>query len=261
MHARRSRFAPALSTLALLFAALGAPQAQAGLFDDEEARRQVNDLSIRSSERIDTLAKGQIDLANQIQALREENARLRGQVETLTYELDSAKKRQQDFYIDLDGRLRKLETPEAANTENATPSEEGTPGAEAASKPAGDPGVESREYEAALNLFKANKIKDAAGAFEAFTKAHPDSTLAPNAQYWLGNAFYALRDCKKAIEAHKLVTSKWPQHPKAPDSLINIATCQQELGDAKGARSTYESIASKYPDSTAAATAKQRLKK
>lgn len=60
---------------------------------------------------------------------------------------------------------------------------------------------------------------------------------------------------------HKLVTSKWPQHPKAPDSLINIATCQQELGDAKGARSTYESIASKYPDSSAAATAKQRLKK
>ena len=99
------------------------------------------------------------------------------------------------------------------------------------------------------------------GFVEAFTKAHPDSTLAPNAQYWLGNAFYALRDCKKAIEAHKLVTSKWPQHPKAPDSLINIATCQQELGDAKGARSTYENIASKYPDSTAAATAKQRLKK
>ncbi len=247
--------------LSLLLALMGAQQAQAALFDDEEARRQIQDLTIKTNERVDTLAKAQMELLNQIQALREENAKLRGSVETLNFELESAKKRQQDFYIDLDGRLRKLETPEAANTENATPPEEGTPGAEAASKPAGDPAVESREYEAALNLFKANKIKEAAGAFEAFTKAHPDSTLAPNAQYWLGNAFYALRDCKKAIDAHKLVTSKWPQHPKAPDSLINIATCQQELGDAKGARSTYENIASKYPDSTAAATAKQRLKK
>jgi cell division protein FtsB len=43
-----------------------------------------------------------MELANQIQALRDENARLRGQVETLNYELDAAKKRQQDFYVDLD---------------------------------------------------------------------------------------------------------------------------------------------------------------
>lgn len=46
-----------------------------------------------------------------------------------------------------------------------------------------------------------------------------------------------------------------------PARAYRFATCQQELGDAKGARSTYENIASKYPDSTAAATAKQRLKK
>lgn len=247
--------------LSLLLALLGVQQAHAALFDDNEARRQIQDLTIQTNERVDTLAKAQMELLNQIQALREENAKLRGTVETLNFELESAKKRQQDFYIDLDGRLRKLETPEpAAAVENAaTPGD--TTGTESAKKPAADLATESREYEAALNLFKANKIKEAAGAFDAFIKAHPDSTLAPNAQYWLGNAFYALRDCKKAIDAHKVVAAKWPQHPKAPDSLINIATCQQELGDAKGARSTYESIASKYPDSTAAATAKQRLKK
>ena len=246
--------------LSLLLALMGVQQVQAALFDDDEARRQIQDLTIKTNERVDTLAKAQMELLNQIQALREENAKLRGSVETLNFELESAKKRQQDFYIDLDGRLRKLETPEPAATEGA-PAENGAATAETPTKPAADPAAESREYEAALNFFKANKIKEAAGAFEAFTKNYPDSTLAPNAQYWLGNAFYALRDCKKAIEAHKLVTSKWPQHPKAPDSLINIATCQQELGDAKGARSTYESIASKYPDSSAAATAKQRLKK
>lgn len=245
--------------LALLLALLGGQQAHAALFDDQEARRQIKDLSIQTNERLDTLSKAQLELLNQIQSLREENAKLRGLVETLNFELESAKKRQQDFYIDLDGRLRKLETP--APTSENIPQEEGDPAAETPPKPAADPAAESREYEAALNLFKANKIKEAASAFDAFTKAHPESTLTPNAQYWLGNAFYAARDCKKAIEAHKLVTSKWPQHPKAPDSLINIATCQQELGDAKGARSTYESIVGKYPDSSAAATAKQRLKK
>ena len=252
------------STLALLLCVIGAPHARAALFDDEEARRQVKDLSIRTNERLDTLSKAQIDLANQIQALREDNAKLHGLLETLTYELDAAKKRQQDFYIDLDGRLRKLETqqaapPPAAADGSAPAAPDAT--ADAAKKPASDPAAEARDYEAALNLFRSNKIKEAAAAFDAFVKAHPESTLAPNAQYWLGNANYALHDCKKAIDAHRVVVARWPQNPKAPDSLVNIATCQQELGDAKGAKATYESVLSKYPSSPAATTAKQRLKK
>jgi len=256
------RFASGLTTLAVLIAVVGALPARAALFDDDEARRQIKDLSIQTNERIDTLSKAQFELVNQIQALREDNAKLRGQIETLSFELESAKKRQQDFYIDLDGRLRKQE-PQLA------PPGDGTPPAADASPPAADPGkkavsdpaAETREYEAALNLFKGNKIKDAAVAFEAFAKAHPDGTLTPNAQYWLGNAYYALHDCKKAIDAHRVVVGRWPQNAKAPDSLINIATCQQELGDAKGVRATLETVLSKYPDSSAAATAKQRLKK
>ena len=253
-------FSRALLPLLLLLAVIGAPQARAGMFDDEEARRQVKDLSIRTNERLDTLSKAQIDLVNQLQALREENAKLRGQVETLDYELESAKKRQQDFYIDLDGRLRKLETPPVAATD-PKPADTEAPTADAGKKVVSDPAAETHDYEAALNLFKANKIKEAAAAFEAFGQAHPDSTLAPNAQYWLGNAHYALHDCKKSIDAHRVVVSKWPQHPKAPDSLINIATCQQELGDSKGVKSTLEAVLIKYPDSPAATTAKQRLKK
>ena len=263
MPTGRQRFSPKAATFALLLAAFGAQQAHAALFDDDEARRQVKDLSVRTNELLDTLSKAQIELANQIQALREENAKLRGDIETLNYELDSAKKRQQDFYLDLDTRLRKFET--SGSAANSAPSQSNGDGDGAAEepvqKPASDPAAEGKEYEAALNLFKANKIKEAASAFDAFTKAHPESTLAPSAQYWLGNAYYAAHDCKKAIDAHKVVVAKWPQHQKAPDSLVNIATCQQELGDAKGAKATYESVLSKYPSSPAATTAKQRLKK
>lgn len=249
------------AVFALLLATLGAQQAHAGLFDDDEARRQVSDLTIKTNERLDTMARAQIELSNQIQGLREENARLRGQVETLTYELDSAKKRQQDFYVDLDGRLRKFETPPAAE---ARPGDDGKAPADAGqppAKPPADPAAETREYEAALNLFKAGKVKEAAAAFDAYTKAHPNSSLAPSAQYWLGNAHYALHDCKKAIDAQRVLLAKWPDSPKAPDALINVATCQQELGDAKAAKTTLEAVLIKYPDSSAAATAKSRLKK
>jgi len=253
---------PRVLGIALLLGALGAQQANAGLFDDEEARRQINDLTIKSNERLDTTAKAQMELANQIQALRDETARLRGQVETLSYELEAAKKRQQDFYVDLDGRLRKIETPAPARVD-AKPVDEGSPApaTEAPRKVASDPAAETREYEAALNLFRANKLKEAATAFEAFAKAHPDSTLTPNAYYWLGNAHYALRDCRKTIDAQRVVVGKWPTHAKAPDALLNVATCQQELGDSKSARTTLEALLAKYPDSSAATAARQRLKK
>jgi tol-pal system protein YbgF len=232
-------------------AALAAQQAVPASSMTKRHAVRSRTLAVKTNERLDTFAKGQIELANQIQALREENSRLRGQVETLTYELESARKRQQDFYVDLDGRLRKLEPQAAANVE-ARPAEESKPVVEAPRKVVSDPAAETREYEAALNLFKANKLKEAAAAFESFAKAHPESTLTPSAQYWLGNAHYALHDCKKAIDAQRVVANKWPAHAKAPDALLNVATCQQELADAKGAKSTLEALLAKYPESAAA---------
>ena len=258
----------------LMAVAMLAQPAYAGLFDDDEARRQVKDLSIQTNERVEVLSKAQIELANQIQALREENAALRGEIETLTYELEATKKRQQDFYVDLDGRLRKFEgTGEGGETGAVpgSPAEEEIPAAPRASTPAGgertraqssgDSVAESREYEAALNHFRANKVKEAANAFEAFGKKYPDSALAPSARYWLGNAYYTLHNCRKAIEVHKQVAAKWPKHAKAPDSLLGVATCQQELGDTKSARATLESLVARYPSSAAAGTARQSLKK
>lgn len=254
----RSRMLSATVSSLLLACSVAQP-AHAGVFDDEEARRQIANLNARINERFDTSARAQFELANQIQALRDENSRLRGQVETLTYELESAKKRQQDFYIDLDGRLRKFETQAQAAAPEAKPPEDGKTIAPRVA--ATDPAAESRDYEAALNFFKANKLKESAGAFEAFTKTYPDSTLAPSAQYWLGNAHYALHDCKKAVDAQNKLLAKWPNHAKAPDAMINIATCQQEMGDAKAAKTTLETVLVKFPDSPATAIAKQRLKK
>lgn len=240
--------------IALLIAALGAVQAHAGVFDDDEARRQIADLKAKTEARFDQQAKAQLNLADQIQRQGEEMARLRGQIETLTYELETAKKRQQDFYLDLDTRLRKFE---AAAPANATVSPENG----ANSKPGADPGKETQDYEAALNQFKAGKYKEAAAGFGAFVQKYPDSSLAPNAQYWLGNAWYAQRDCKRAIEAQSVVTTRYADSPKAPDAWLAISTCQQEMGNPTGAKRSLETVLAKYPGTPAADTARERLKK
>lgn len=240
--------------LALTLVLLGASTAQAGLFDDEEARRAINEMRKAQNERIETLSRAQLELVGQLDVLRAELARLRGQVETLQFGQETTNKRQQDYYIDLDSRVRKIETrPEPVA---AAP----LPAAEAPA-PKSDPLAETRDYEAALNLFKGSKFKEAGSAFETFVTLYPASELTPSAQFWLGNAHYAQRDCKKAIEAQTLLLSLWPEHARAPDALLAIATCRQELGDSKGARTALERIVASHAGTPAAKTASERLKK
>jgi len=240
--------------LALLIGTLAATQAHAALFDDDEARRRIAELKTTTEARFDTQAKALLDLASQLQRLREENAALRGQLETVTYELDLAKKRSQDYYIDLDTRVRKIEPGGLAPV--AGP-------AEGAGKPAASEGAasEAKAYEAALGLFKANKFKDAATAFSAFVNNYPDSSLAPSAQYWQATAWQAQGDCKQAIDAHLVVAARWQESQRAPDSMLAIASCQQEMGNGAAARRTLETLVAKYPDAPAAGQARQRLKK
>jgi tol-pal system protein YbgF len=235
--------------LLMLVGLLGSQPAWA-LFDDNEARRQIADLKIASEARFDQQARAQLELAAQIQRQAEEIARLRGQVETLSYELEQAKQRQQDFYLDLDSRLRRFEAaPTAGN--DAGPQ----------ATVAGDQGAETRSYDAALDLFKAAKYAEAAAAFASFVQQYPTATLAPNAQYWLGNAWSAQHNCTKAIEAQSQVITRYPDSDKAPDALLAISTCQQELGNRKGAAQSLETLLQKYPSSPAAAKARERQKK
>jgi len=259
-----------LPCAALLLALAAALPARAGLFDDEEARARLDQLRRELTARIDkneAAQRGQIELADQIEALRQETARLRGQSEVLTHEIEQLQKRQQDLYVDLDNRLRKLEAasrPEAG-TDTTTPNGgvagAAVPGEAPATAAKANPETERRDYERALNLFKAGKYKDAATAFDSFIRNHGSSGFQANAHYWLGNSLYQQRDYRRAKEVFLKIPVSWPADPKAADALLGVANCQIDSGDAKGSRATLENLVAKYPSSTAAQIAKQRLGK
>jgi tol-pal system protein YbgF len=227
-------------------------QAHAGLLDDDEARKaiidlrsKVDNLTREVNARIDTKADKTIslDLVNQHEQTMQEIARLRGQVEVLANEIANSQKRQKDFYADLDARIRNLE-PRQVNID----------GKEAEV----DPG-ELKSYEAAMTLFKSGDYKVAANALADFVRRHPDSSYASNAQYWLGNAYYAQRDYKNAIAAQEVVASTYKDSAKAPDAMLNIASSYTELKDKKNAKKALQQLVAKYPESSAAAAAKDRL--
>ena len=241
--------------LICLALALPAPS-WAGVFDDEEARRQIRELRNELTQtvdalrqRVDGVAKNQLDFANQNETLRADVARLTGQIEVLTNNLAAAHKRQQDFYVDLDNRLRKLETTGAAA---ASPQEPAAPKA--------DPQAEMREYEAALSQFRAAKYKEAQAAFEAFIAAYPKAALLPNAHYWLGSSLYQQKQYARAAETYGRLVATWPGDPKAPDALLARANAQIEAKDEKGAIQTLQTLVEKYRTSPAVEAGRARLK-
>jgi len=243
--------------LPLLLVGLFSAHAHAGLFDDDEARSRINkmrdDFNSRITKLEDANNRAQLDFANQVEQLKAEIARLRGENEVLTNDLANTNKRQKDFYVDLDNRLRKLETTPGA----AEGAQQAVPQPAAAA----DPAAETRDYEAALNLLRGGKYKDAAAGFNAFIKNYPNSSFQPNANFWAASAQYQAKDNAGAAEHYAKVANQWPDDTRAPDALLGLANAQQALNDTKGATKSLERLLAKYPNSSAAQIARQRLKK
>ncbi len=244
--------------LCLVLAVSSAPTF--AFFNDDEARKQVAELkkSVDAlTQRVDGGAQNQLDFANQIETLKSEVARLRGQVEELTNSLESAHKRQQDFYVDLDNRLRKLESVTATpNTEAPVAAATATalPAAKA------DPQAEMRDYEAALGLFRETRYKDAQAAFESFIAKYPQSAMQPSAHYWLGSSLYQQKGFLGAAASFGKVAANWPNDSKAPDALLQQANALVAAKDVNGAIKVLETLVEKFPTSPAVETARSRLK-
>ncbi|HET7363731.1 MAG TPA: tol-pal system protein YbgF [Burkholderiales bacterium] len=237
-----------------------------GLFDDNEARRRIDLLRQEMTEnqrqvaeqlkKLDAAVSSASDrsallqIATQVETLNNELARMRGQLETLANQAETAERRQKDLYLDIDTRLRKLEQSREQAATPAGPA--GSPEAEASP-------AEMRAYQAALDQFKLGNYSLAVSAMQGFLVTYPSSKLAANAQYWIGMAYSGQRDYKQAISAQRKLLSAWPDSEKAPDAMLSIASSQETMGERKNAQKTLEELIAKYPKSNAAASAKQRL--
>ncbi|KVW94609.1 tol-pal system protein YbgF [Thiobacillus denitrificans] len=205
-----------------------------------------------------------LGLLNEVEMLKAEIARLRGQAEVQVHQLDTLGKRQNDLYADLDQRIADLaKAGQPAPAVDPAPAVEGAqPAAPAAAgdpPQAADPLVESRSYEDALKQFREANYASAIAGFNGFLKAYPTSALAANAQYWIGYSYYVLKDYKTALAHQQKLVAAYPASAKVPDALLNIATNQIALDKLDDARKTLENLVAKYPGTPAATFAVRRL--
>lgn len=248
---------------------------------DQDLTRQVLEMQLQTrtlESRINKLEAALVenqqllDVLKEVEALKSEVAKLRGQAEVQTHLIDTLEKRQKDLYVDLDRRVSDLAKPSAvaptavppvatvvAPNPSSLSAQTAAPADQAVSSPQLDPMLESRAYEAALNHFKAGNYAGAIAGFKGFLKAYHDSALAPNAQYWIGYAYYALKDYRNALAQQQKLLVVYPGSAKVPDALLNVASNQVALNDHAAAKKTLEEIVAKFPGSNAATLATKRL--
>jgi tol-pal system protein YbgF len=244
----------------LLGLALSQP-ARAGLFEDEDARKAILDLraklqqsedaqrqraeqlSALVQEQLGPLRRSMLDLNSQIDGLRSEIAKLRGQNEQLARDLSETQRKLNDQLQAFDSRLKPMEPQKVA-----------LDGREFQVEP-----EERRQYEAAMGLVRRGDFAEATSALNNFARRYPASGYSDSVRFWLGNAQYGKRDYKDAIASFKAFISGNPEHPRAGEALLALANCQIELKDVKGARRSLEDLLKAYPGTEAAQAGKERL--
>ena len=246
-------------------AAVSCPgSARAGHVYDDEARKAILDLRSRitqsdeqakarageqaaanaqMAEQLAALRRSLLELANQIEAMRAEQASLRGSNEQLTRSVSELQARQKDVGQAIDDRLRKLEPVKVA-----------LDGDEFLVDP-----DEKRAHDEAMAALRGGDFDRAAIMLSTFLRRYPASSFAPSVRFWLGNALYGKRDYKDAIATFRAFAAASPTHPRAPEAMLGLANSLAETRDIKGARKTIDDLIKAYPQSEAAQAGRERL--
>jgi tol-pal system protein YbgF len=226
--------------------------------EDDPVQIRMNDLDTRM-QRIERVMTNQslVDMAQRIDALQAELRTMRGEVELLQNQSEGGKAQTRTLYSDLEKRIAALETLGGVSGASNAAAGSAAPAAAQAPAAAG----EQASYDAAFSALKGADYPRAISGFKGFIANYPDSNLASNAQYWLGEAYYVTREYQSAIGAFQKVTTEWPDSRKAPDAMVKIGFTQSALGKNGEARVTLESVVQRYPGTEAAQLATERLKR
>ena len=228
--------------------------------------------------RIERMLESQtlVEMTLRMESMQQEMQQMFGEIEVMSHDISTLKRRQRDLYLDIDNRFKKLEAQSAgvdtgvATDQTATMSGNDVTAKTDSLPTLGAPGepavvdeavLQKKAYQMAFNLLREGKYDLAKTQFASFIKRYPESDYADNAQYWLGEVNYVLRDFSGALIEFNKVLTVYPNSSKYADALLKIGLSQYELEQWSQASTSFKTIIKKFPKSSAAQLAEKRLKK
>jgi tol-pal system protein YbgF len=130
----------------------------------------------------------------------------------------------------------------------------------AAPPPAGSQQVDPNQLydQAALDLTQGRYAMALQG-FREFLRRYPATEMSDNAQYGVGECFFAQSQFDSAAVAYAHVETQWAQGDKVPASLYKLGLSRDRLGQKDAAKKTFEDLVKRFPNSGEAQLARERL--
>ncbi|MHB8249139.1 MAG: tol-pal system protein YbgF [Acidithiobacillus sp.] len=206
------------------------------------------------------------DVLTRTQRLEQEVRTLRGDLETQTHQLQSAQQALADKVNALaEQQAATSATASTASTASAAPAaaliSPATALANAATSTTSSalPGMGQADYQRAFDLLRQGKYGAAVTGLQDFIRKYPQSSLMPDAYYWLGQAQYVLGQNDAALRSLYAVQVRFPQSSKAPEAMLRIAEIYQAIGQTAKARFVLDKVIQQYGSTPSAQKAEAEL--
>jgi tol-pal system protein YbgF len=114
-------------------------------------------------------------------------------------------------------------------------------------------------YERVLGFFRDGDLEGARQGFTGFLDEYPNSTLAPNARFWLGESYFGKKEFQRAIDAYDKVEIDYPGSEKVPAAILKKGYAYLALKDKRRASSAFKQVVTLYPKTVEAGKASDKL--
>lgn len=205
---------------------------------------------VRLEQQVNNIAN--MNLPQQITALQQQIAQLRGQLAVQGHDLQLINKQLRSFYKDFDDRItqmKNLNSPSSPSSINNKISNSTT-------------SVELQDanaYQVAFSQLVNHKLDKSKQSFQNYINQYPNGRYVADAHYWLGEIYLTSNDYKNANSEFKTVLSKYPKSAKVSDAKLKIAIIHANTGKLDQAKNELQSIRNTHPESSAAQLANIRL--
>lgn len=218
------------------------------------SKEEVERLNAELAQKTQEILRSGADVSVKVNAIEDRIENTQGAVEQTNYRIDRIVQQIAQNEREIEILKSMLRSTQAPGTEPQIQEEvvvgRGTP-------PAGDP---IQLYQSAYRDYQRGNWELAIEGFQDFLGENPDSDLADNAAYWIGESYYSQQKYREAIAQFDQVVSRYPDSDRIPVALLKKGLAYIELGQRAQGIVQLQYVVHEHPASPEAALAREKLR-
>lgn len=218
------------------------------------SKTDVGNLETSLSKQMDSLLKTEADMQVKLQDVTGQIEALQAKLEDTTYRLSQLSQQ----IAATNQELKSFRVPAPGPSDPADPNF-GVPPPVAAPPPGA--GADPKAlYDAAYNDYLKGSYDLSTREFQEYLQNFPDTDLADNATYWIGECWYRQKKFRQAVEQYDQLLSRYPKSDKAAGATLKKGYSFIELGEKTKGLLQLQRVVRDFPASDEANLARQRLR-